>query len=302
MKRLLIVAALGAMAFGGYSYANYYVSKEARKDVDDYLLQLQAQTGLDVRYKEISSNLFNQSLELNRVVVKGPDGVQFADIDSIELAGFNPMQASDNTRMAINNMTFMGPVVVEMQELDGERINVVSEFNYSADNGDADTKTVINAGKLADVEFSFAMTNSQSLMALRQQFEELEQNGQGNLQQQLALQSQLMTAMTELVPKSFSFKLDNNGKLKDLIQRVIAEQGLTYEQFQQQAQQHLSMSPAPQTLRDAALGFIEGTEQFKVSVSLPEGTTVAQVNEQMMTLMGHPEELAKYFNLKASGK
>ncbi|MEM0513903.1 hypothetical protein WCN91_00355 [Pseudoalteromonas sp. YIC-827] len=302
MKRLLIVAGLGVMTFGGYSYANYYVSKEARKDVDDYLLQLQAQTGLDVRYKEISSNFFNQSLALNTVALKGPDGVQFADIGSIELAGFYPVQPSDHTRMAIKDMTFMGPMVVNIQELEGERINVVSEFNYSAANGDADAKTVINAGKLADVELRFAMTNSQALMGLHQQFEELDKKGRGNLQQQLALQSQLMTAMTEVVPKSFSFKLDNNGKLKDLIQRVVAEQGMTYEQFQQQMQQHINMSPTPQGLRDAALGFIEGTEQFKVSMALPEGTTVAQVNEQMMSLMGQPEELAKYFNLKASGK
>ena len=205
MKRLLIVAGLGVMTFGGYSYANYYVSKEARKDVDDYLLQLQAQTGLDVRYKEISSNFFNQSLALNTVALKGPDGVQFADIGSIELASFYPVQPSDHTRMAIKDMTFMGPMVVNIQELEGERINVVSEFNYSAANGDADAKTVINAGKLADVELRFAMTNSQALMGLHQQFEELDKKGRGNLQQQLALQSQLMTAMTEVVPKSFSF-------------------------------------------------------------------------------------------------
>ncbi len=304
MKKLLFVVALGALAVGGYSYANYYVSKEARKDVDKQLLQFHAQTGVDVRYDELTTDLFNQSISLGSVTVNDPEGNHIADVASIEMQGFNPEKVSDYSRFAINDLTFKGAALEGMKELDGEKIDLVTEFKYSESNGDADAKTVINAGKIANIKFDFAMTNSQQLMALSEQLNKMAQqadNGQANLQQQLALQSQLMTAMTTIVPKSMSFELNNNGKLKGILERLVAEQGMTFEQFQMQAQQQLSMSPAPARLRDAALGFIDGTEQFKVSVSLPEGTSVAQINQKMMTMMGDPEELANYFNLEASG-
>ncbi len=304
MKKLLLVVALGGIAFGGYSYANYYMGKEARKDVDKQLLQFHAQTGVDVRYGELKTDLFTQSISLGDVTVNDPEGNHIADVASIDMQGFSPVKVSDYSRLAINDLTFKGVAIEGMQELNGEKIDLVTEFKYSEANGDADAKTVINAGKIADIKFDFAMTNSQQLMALSEQLNEMAQqadSGQPNLQQQLALQSQLMTAMTTIMPKSMSFELKNNGKLKGMIERLVAEQGMTFEQFQMQAQQQLSMSPAPARLRDAALGFIDGTEQFKVSVSLPEGTSVAQINQKMMTMMGDPEELANFFNLEATG-
>ena len=305
MKKLLIVGAVGAIAIGGYSYANYYVSKEARKGIDQQLMQIQTQTGLDIRYDEISANVLDNALALADISVNDHLGEQIAQIERVEMTGYEPNKISEYSRVEIKDLTFSGAAVQGMDELKGENINVLSEFTYDEKSGDADIFTKLNAGKLADVEFSFAMTNSQALMAVSQQFNEMQQQSQqeqGNLQQQLALQSQIMSAVTELVPKKVSFKLANNGKLKALLERLVGEQGMTYEQFQQNAQQQLSMSPAPVVLREAALNFIEGTEQFEVSMQVPENTSVAEINQQMMTLMGKPEELANYFSLHAVGK
>ncbi|MFY8274226.1 hypothetical protein AAEU32_08875 [Pseudoalteromonas sp. SSDWG2] len=304
MKKIIAVVALGAVAFGGYSYANYYVSKEARKDVDKQLLDLHAQTGLDVRYQELSTDLFNKGVALESVVVNSVEGDKIADIARVEMVGFDPQKVTEHARFTIDGMTLQGAALEGLEDLEGEQINLITEFNYQQSNGDADAQTVIEAGNIADIKFNFAMTNSQELMALSEQLNaiaEQEQNGQATMQQQLVLQSQLMTAMMNLVPKSMSFELKNKGKLKDILERTVTAQGMTLEQFQMHAQQQLSVSPAPVVLREAALGFINGTEQFSVSVTVPEQTTVAQLNQKIIA-MADPEELAKYFDLQATGK
>ncbi|KKK40129.1 hypothetical protein LCGC14_3169590, partial [marine sediment metagenome] len=48
--------------------------------------------------------------------------------------------------------------------------------------------------------------------------------------------------------------------------------------------------------------FTQGLSSLTVSASLPAGQTMTEINQQIFTLMGQPEKLAEFINLKAKGE
>ena len=77
---------------------------------------------------------------------------------------------------------------------------------------------------------------------------------------------------------------------------------LSHEQFQHTVAMQLQQAPVSEELAAAITNFVSGLSELTVSASLPEGKTMMEINQQIMALMGQPEELASYINLQASGK
>lgn len=303
MKKLLAVGIVVALGAGAYTYANHYVAQEAKQNVDTQIAQLKQDMGVEVTYDTLGAEIFSESVTLDKVTITDQFGQSVAVIDSVSVAGYDPEKVAEHSSVSIKGLKLQGEALAQASYLAEESIDIDTEFNYDAKNGDADIQTQFNAGEVAHFTMDLAMTNSQELMAISEQMQALESQGeQATLQQQLELQSKLYTALQNLVPKTFEFEVKNNGKLKEVFTEVAAEQGMTYEQFQQQATAQVQMAPLPGALREAMAGFIAGSDHLAVSMALPEGTSVAQASQQVMALMANPDELAEYLSLSASGK
>jgi len=77
---------------------------------------------------------------------------------------------------------------------------------------------------------------------------------------------------------------------------------MTHEQFQQMVTMQLQQAPVSADLATAITNFANGLSSLSLSASLPEGKTMLEINQQIMSLAGQPEELAKFINLDAKGE
>jgi hypothetical protein len=128
------------------------------------------------------------------------------------------------------------------------------------------------------------------------------QGAELTLEQQLQQQSKMMAAMTQLEPRSINMSIADEGELKAVVDSFLEAQGMSHEQFQQTFAMQLQQAPVSEELAAAITNFVSGLSELTVSASLPEGKTMMEINQQIMALMGQPEELASYINLQASGK
>lgn len=310
MKKL-IIAAVVAAAVGGVAYANYAVTQEVKTVVDQQLSALSAQSGVDITYSDISASVFDSSMELSGIKVQSLDSNEaIATIDTIEVSGYEQDSIPPHTGFVMTNFRFSDDFLAQLPQNANNKLastsyNVKSSLDYNKDSGDSAFAVNVTANEVADVHFNLGLAKSAPLMEASLAISKMQnstQNGQLTLEQQLQQQSKMMAAMSQLEPRSISLSVADEGELKAVVESFLQAQGMTHEQFQQVVAMQLQQAPVSTDLETAITNFAQGLSSFSVSANLPEGQSMMQINQQIMALMGQPEELAKFINLQASGK
>lgn len=310
MKKL-IIAAVVAAAVGGVAYANYAVTQEVKTVVDQQLSALSTQSGVDITYSDISASVFDSSMELSGIKVQSLDSNEaIATIDTIEVSGYEQDSIPPHTGFVMTNFRFSDDFLAQLPQNANNKLastsyNVKSSLDYNKDSGDSAFAVNVTANEVADVHFNLGLAKSTPLMEASLAISKIQnstQNGQLTLEQQLQQQSKMMAAMSQLEPRSISLSVADEGELKAVVESFLQAQGMTHEQFQQVVAMQLQQAPVSTDLETAITNFAQGLSSFSVSANLPEGQSMMQINQQIMALMGQPEELAKFINLQASGK
>jgi hypothetical protein len=310
MKKL-IIAAVVAAAVGGVAYANYAVTQEVKTVVDQQLSALSTQSGVDITYSDISASVFDSSMELSGIKVQSLDSNEaIATIDTIEVSGYEQDSIPPHTGFVMTNFRFSDDFLAQLPQNANNKLastsyNVKSLLDYNKDSGDSAFAVNVTANEVADVHFNLGLAKSTPLMEASLAISKMQnstQNGQLTLEQQLQQQSKMMAAMSQLEPRSISLSVADEGELKAVVESFLQAQGMTHEQFQQVVAMQLQQAPVSTDLETAITNFAQGLSSFSVSANLPEGQSMMQINQQIMALMGQPEELAKFINLQASGK
>lgn len=310
MKKL-IIAAVVAAAVGGVAYANYAVTQEVKTVVDQQLSALSAQSGVDITYSDISASVFDSSMELSGIKVQSLDSNEaIATIDTIEVSGYEQDSIPPHTGFVMTNFRFSDDFLAQLPQNANNKLastsyNVKSSLDYNKDSGDSAFAVNVTANEVADVHFNLGLAKSTPLMEASLAISKMQnstQNGQLTFEQQLQQQSKMMAAMSQLEPRSISLSVADEGELKAVVESFLQAQGMTHEQFQQVVAMQLQQAPVSTDLETAITNFAQGLSSFSVSANLPEGQSMMQINQQIMALMGQPEELAKFINLQASGK
>ncbi|MCF2901660.1 hypothetical protein ACSFVZ_02240 [Pseudoalteromonas sp. SYSU M81236] len=310
MKKL-IIAAVVAAAVGGVAYANYAVTQEVKTVVDQQLSALSAQSGVDITYSDISASVFDSSMELSGIKVQSLDSNEaIATIDTIEVSGYEQDSIPPHTGFVMTNFRFSDDFLAQLPQNANNKLastsyNVKSSLDYNKDSGDSAFAVNVTANEVADVHFNLGLAKSTPLMEASLAISKMQnstQNGQLTLEQQLQQQSKMMAAMSQLEPRSISMSVADEGELKAVVESFLQAQGMTHEQFQQVVAMQLQQAPVSTDLETAITNFAQGLSSLSVSANLPEGQSMMQINQQIMALMGQPEELAKFINLQASGK
>lgn len=310
MKKLITVAVIAGLAVAGYSYSNHYAGEKAKEAVDKQVSLLQKQTGMSVSYDDLSVNVLSEKVTLNAITIKDENGEAVASIDMISAIGLDEEEIPEHSETTIKGLKFSQALLKKLPQSNAlleASYDLHSEVEYEKDSGELKSDNKITIGDIAKFKMDFDVTNTTAFIATAQEFNALEKQREETgteptLQQQLALQSKLMDSLSQLVPQKLELEIKNKGELKSTLEQLVEQNGMSYSQFQQMAEQQLAFLPLPQNLKDGVSNFLTGTEKLEIKAKLPEDISIKQMNEKISTLAGQPEELGKFLNLEVEGK
>ena len=309
MKKLIIAAAIIAAGVGGVSYANYVATQEVRAEVDKQLAMVSEQTGATFKYAGLSASVISKSVEITSMEVISPEGESVANVQSIEVKGYETDKISPHTSLDVKNLTLSKDFIATLPAdtnaiLASASYNLHSSLDYNEESGESDMVVKLNAKDVISFNMDLGLANSKPLMDTSLAMsKEQKQAGDTPLtyEQQLQQQTRMMQAMSKLEPRNASFVINNQGKLKELLESELSKQGMTIEQMQAMLAQQLEQAPVTEEIANALTSFASGLNSLTVSAKLPEGQTMMEVNQQLMMLAGKPEELVKFINLEVKG-
>ena len=309
MKKLIIAAAIIAAGVGGVSYANYVATQEVRAEVDKQLAMVSEQTGATFKYAGLSASVISKSVEITSMEVISPEGESVANVQSIEVKGYETDKISPHTSLDVKNLTLSKDFIATLPAdtnaiLASASYNLHSSLDYNEESGESDMVVKLNAKDVISFNMDIGLANSKPLMDTSLAMsKEQKQAGDTPLtyEQQLQQQTRMMQAMSKLEPRNASFVINNQGKLKELLESELSKQGMTIEQMQTMLAQQLEQAPVTEEIANALTSFASGLNSLTVSAKLPEGQTMMEVNQQLMMLAGKPEELVKFINLEVKG-
>ena len=309
MKKLIIAAAIIAAGVGGVSYANYVATQEVRAEVDKQLAMVSEQTGATFKYAGLSASVISKSVEITSMEVISPEGESVANVQSIEVKGYETDKISPHTSLDVKNLTLSKDFIATLPAdtnaiLASASYNLHSSLDYNEESGESDMVVKLNAQDVVSFNMDIGLANSKPLMDTSLAMsKEQKQAGDTPLtyEQQLQQQTRMMQAMSKLEPRNASFVINNQGKLKELLESELSKQGMTIEQMQAMLAQQLEQAPVTEEIANALTSFASGLNSLTVSAKLPEGQTMMEVNQQLMMLAGKPEELVKFINLEVKG-
>ncbi|MBL1386635.1 hypothetical protein [Pseudoalteromonas sp. APM04] len=310
MKKLIIAAAIIAAGVGGVSYANYVATQEVRAEVDKQLAMVSEQTGATFKYAGLSASVISKSVEITSMEVISPEGESVANVQSIEVKGYETDKISPHTSLDVKNLTLSKDFIATLPAdtnaiLASASYNLHSSLDYNEESGESDMVVKLNAQDVISFNMDIGLANSKPLMDTSLAMsKEQKQAGDTPLtyEQQLQQQTRMMQAMSKLEPRNASFVINNQGKLKELLESELSKQGMTIEQMQAMLAQQLEQAPVTEEIANALTSFASGLNSLTVSAKLPEGQTMMEVNQQLMMLAGKPEELVKFINLEVKGE
>ena len=310
MKKLIIAAAIIAAGVGGVSYANYVATQEVRVEVDKQLAMVSEQTGATFKYAGLSASVISKSVEITSMEVISPEGESVANVQSIEVKGYETDKISPHTSLDVKNLTLSKDFIATLPAdtnaiLASASYNLHSSLDYNEESGESDMVVKLNAKDVISFNMDIGLANSKPLMDTSLAMsKEQKQAGDTPLtyEQQLQQQTRMMQAMSKLEPRNASFVINNQGKLKELLESELSKQGMTIEQMQAMLAQQLEQAPVTEEIANALISFASGLNSLTVSAKLPEGQTMMEVNQQLMMLAGKPEELVKFINLEVKGE
>jgi len=310
MKKLIIAVAIIAAGVGGVSYANYVATQEVRAEVDKQLAMVSEQTGATFKYAGLSASVISKSVEITSMEVISPEGESVANVQSIEVKGYETDKISPHTSLDVKNLTLSKDFIATLPAdtnaiLASASYNLHSSLDYNEESGESDMVVQLNAKDVISFNMDIGLANSKPLMDTSLAMsKEQKQAGDTPLtyEQQLQQQTRMMQAMSKLEPRNASFVINNQGKLKELLESELSKQGMTIEQMQAMLAQQLEQAPVTEEIANALTSFASGLNSLTVSAKLPEGQTMMEVNQQLMMLAGKPEELVKFINLEVKGE
>mgnify|MGYP000683649459 FL=1 len=309
MKKLIIAAAIIAAGVGGVSYANYVATQEVRAEVDKQLAMVSEQTGATFKYAGLSASVISKSVEITSMEVISPEGESVANVQSIEVKGYETDKISPHTSLDVKNLTLSKDFIATLPAdtnaiLASASYNLHSSLDYNEESGESDMVVKLNAQDVVSFNMDLGLANSKPLMDTSLAMSK-EQKEAGDTpltyEQQLQQQTRMMQAMSKLEPRNASFVINNQGKLKELLESELSKQGMTIEQMQAMLAQQLEQAPVTEEIANALTSFASGLNSLTVSAKLPKGQTMMEVNQQLMMLAGKPEELVKFINLEVKG-
>ena len=186
-------------------------------------------------------------------------------------------------------------------ELLNASYDITSSLKYDESTGQSDFDLGFVAGKVAAMDMAVSFGNAQSFMEVSLESQKMQQQSQLTMEQELQLQSKIMTAMQALKPQSFSFTFNNKGQFDSVVEQQLSAVQLDKLSFVQQAQMQVDMLPLEEDYKMELMNFVNGLNSLSISMKLDEHKPISELAAQVMGIAQQPDKLAELFNLEIKG-
>lgn len=296
---LAMAGVLSAAVVGAHFYAN----QQAELVVQEQITQFAEQSELLIEHQGSSYNLFTNTIKVQSLEIKDAAEQQvLLNIGEFSLQGYEADKISEFTEVKLANVTLSPVLAAELEPqaatLVGTSYALTSSLRYNPDNGNSQFKSSVEADGVVGVEFNFDLGNSAELMATSL---EMQQSTEMTLEQELQMQSKLISAVQSLQPQTLTFAIAGQPKLDALVTELLTNQGLSKEQFQQMLAMQLAQVPVSEEAKQGLSGFAAGLNALEVNVSVDEAMDFNAFSQQVQSLAADPEALEKFLNLKITG-
>ncbi|MBO1518571.1 hypothetical protein [Oceanisphaera pacifica] len=305
-KLAIAVAVVIAAGVGGMGYVNHAASKQVRAEIDKQLALVNEQTGAVITYADVSASMISNSVTVTDLLVKDPTGERMANIDSIVVTGYEADKLPPSSSVNINHFQFDDGFIAQFPAetnlmLASASYDLHSALDYDEASGDSELVIDVSANDIVSIHLDMGLSNTNQLMAVSLAAQQQARTQPLTEQQLFEQQMKIMEAMFEIEPRYLNIVLNNQGELEALLESELSKQGMSLEQMQMMVEQQLQQAPVTDEVAQAMGGFAKGLNSFSLSASLPKGQNMMEVNEQMMMLMGQPQQQAKLINLEVNG-
>ncbi|MGO1247359.1 MAG: hypothetical protein ACTHXN_04245 [Oceanisphaera sp.] len=305
-KLAIAVAVVIAAGVGGVGYVNHAASKEVRAEIDKQLALVNQQTGATITYADVSASVISNSITVSDLLVQGPEGERVANIDSIVVTGYETQNIPPQSSVDINHFQFDNDFIALFPAetnvmLASASYDIHSSLDYDEKSGDSDLVVDVSANDIVSLHVDMGLSNTHQLMAVSHAAQQQARAQPLTEQQLFEQQLKVMEALYEMEPRYLNIALNNEGELEALLEGELSKQGMSVEQMQVMVEQQLQQAPVTAEIAHAIGGFAKGLNAFTLSASLTEGQNLMQINEQIMMLMGQPQQQAKLINLEMTG-
>ncbi|ODB35694.1 hypothetical protein BB427_17160 [Pseudoalteromonas sp. BMB] len=307
MNKSTLAVAVVVLAGAGYVGANYYVNEQVKQEITKQISSFEQQSGLTVSFANSSVDLFSRGVEITDLTISQPDEkIALFTIDKLNIVGYEQDKISPYTELDLVGLKLAKEAAEFTQGMSPELVNATyhlkTSLAYDDASGASEVKFATSAEGIVKTSFNAAFGNSKAFMDASLAASKI-QSDTPNLEQELQVQSQMMTAMQSLELKSLAVNIDNAGTLPQFIEAELAQQGMTKDDFEAVTAQQLMYSPMPQELKDAITGFVSGMESLSISVTVPQSQNMMALGQQLSLAMAqNPETLSELIKINASGK
>ncbi|KNC67067.1 hypothetical protein [Pseudoalteromonas ardens] len=303
MKKSTIMLAMAGVLSAAVVGAHFYANQQAELVVQEQISQFAEQSELLIEHQGSSYNLFTNTIKVQSLEIKDAAEQQvLLNIGEFSLQGYEADKISEFTEVKLANVTLSPVLAAELEQqaatLAGTSYALTSSLRYNPDNGNSQFKSSVEADGVVGVEFNFDLGNSAELMATSL---EMQQSTEMTLEQELQMQSKLISAVQSLQPQTLTFAIAGQPKLDALVTELLTNQGLSKEQFQQMLAMQLAQVPVSEEAKQGLSGFAAGLNALEVNVSVDEAMDFNAFSQQVQSLAADPEALEKFLNLKITG-
>ncbi|MCG7536313.1 hypothetical protein [Pseudoalteromonas sp. OOF1S-7] len=304
MKKSTIMLALGGAMSAVVVGAHLYANQQAELAVQQQIAQFAEQSELLIEHQGSSYNLFTNTIKVQSLVIKEATEQQtLLNIGEFSLQGYEADKISEFTEVKLTNVTLSPVLAAELEQqaatLADTSYALTSSLRYNPDSGNSEFKSSVEAAGVVGLTFDFDLGNSAGLMTTS-----LEMQQQGTdmtLEQELQMQSKLISAIQSLQPQQLTFAVAGQPGLGALVNELLANKGLTKEQFQQMLSMQLMQVPVSDEVKQGLRDFASGLNALEVNVSVDDAMDFNAFSQQVQSLAADPEGLEKFLNLKVTG-
>ncbi|MCG7562806.1 MULTISPECIES: hypothetical protein [Pseudoalteromonas] len=304
MKKSTIMLAVAGALSAAVVGAHFYANQQAELVVQKQITQFAEQSELLIEHQGSSYNLFTNTIKVQSLEIKDAAEQQvLLNIGEFSLQGYEADKISEFTEVKLANVTLSPVLAAELAPqaatLAGASYALTSSLRYNPDSGNSQFKSSVDADGVVGVEFNFDLGNSTELMTTSLEMQK--QDSEMTLEQELQMQSKLISAIQSLQPQTLTFAIAGQPKLDALVTELLTNQGLSKEQFEQMLAMQLAQVPVSEEAKQGLSGFAAGLNALEVSVSLDEAMDFNAFSQQVQSLSADPEALEKFLNLKITG-
>ncbi|WP_105169202.1 hypothetical protein [Pseudoalteromonas sp. T1lg23B] len=303
-KILLMVVGVGLVVYG---VIQHLANQAAEEELLKQLSLIEIESNVEIEYASVDVHLLSDKISVRGLEVKNAADQKMASVELMSMQGFRPDELSEFTEVRLNGVrlnkpawqqpTTFPPLLLE------SRFDFAFAMAYEPDSGALEIKLGMDAKKVVSMAMSANFHNATPFMeayhARRQQ--KLQMDKQSNALNSPNDSERMSDAWIQLEPRAFMLEVNSLGRLSDLLDQHLKNQGLDREAFKQMFTEQVYSADSTQKTKDALLAFADGLQRLHISAQLPEGMNFPSLTKRLNELYGQPEAAADFLNLKVEG-